>query len=97
MRDGTARVTRMDGANTEMNGEHAPRTLWVLHKEGHSMTCLISGRPGHEELRVLFDCDLYFSEIHTVHDGLLGRARTLYHGFEAHGWTSVVAVWQARP
>jgi hypothetical protein len=66
------------------------RTLWVLRKEGHTMTCLVSGEPGHETLQVFFDRDVYLSEIHTVHDGVVARARTLHHGFEAHGWTAVL-------
>lgn len=53
------------------------------------MTCVILGEPGHEELQVLLDQDVYLSEIHTVHDGAVGRARTLHRGFEAHGWTPV--------
>ena len=65
------------------------RTLWVLGKEGHTMTCVILGEPGHEELQVLLDQDVYLSEIHTVHDGAVGRAHTLHRGFEAHGWTPI--------
>jgi len=53
------------------------------------MMCTIAGEPGHEELQVLFDQDVYVSEIHTVHEGVIGRARILHHGFEVHGWTSV--------
>jgi hypothetical protein len=65
------------------------RTLWILGKDGHTMTCVISGEPGHEELQVLFDREVYLSEIHTVHEGLVARARILHRGFEAHGWAAV--------
>jgi hypothetical protein len=65
----------------------ATRTLWVLHKDGQKITCMISGEPGHEELKVLIDREVYLSETHTVHDGAIGRAHTLLRGFEAHGWT----------
>jgi hypothetical protein len=71
--------------------EPATRTLWVLGKDGHTMTCVISGEPGHEALRVLFDLEVYLDEMHTVHEGAVGRARTLFHGFEAHGWIPVPA------
>jgi hypothetical protein len=66
-------------------------TLWVLGKDDHTMTCVISGQPGHEELQVLFDRDVYLSETHTVHEGAIDRAETLHRGFEAHGWKPVVA------
>jgi hypothetical protein len=65
------------------------RTLWVLGKDGHTMTCVISGQPGHEELQVLFDRDVYLSEAHTVHEGAIARADALHRGFEGHGWTTV--------
>jgi len=65
------------------------RTLWIVGKDGHTMTCRISGELGHEELQVFFDGDVYLDEIHTVHEGVLDRARTLHRGFEAHGWTTV--------
>jgi hypothetical protein len=77
-----------DGTETEAGGEPAARTLWQLYKDGQKVTCLLVGRPGHEELRVLIDSDLYLSEMHTVHDGALGRATTLRHGFEKHGWSA---------
>ena len=62
-------------------------TLWICHKDGHTMTCVISGTPGHEELQVLIDGEVYLSETHTVRDGAIARAHTLQRGFEAHGWT----------
>jgi hypothetical protein len=65
------------------------QTLWILAKDGQTMTCMVSGEPDHEELRVLLDGELYLSEIHTVHEGLVGRAHTLHRGFEAHGWVAV--------
>ena len=55
------------------------------------MACLVSGEQGHEHLQVLLDGDVYLDETHTVHDGAVNRARTLLRGFEAHGWTPVVA------
>ena len=75
-----------DGVDDEA-GADAARTLWELHKDGQKVTCLILGPPGHEELRVLMDSEVYLSEIHSVHEGALGRATTLRHGFEKHGWT----------
>jgi hypothetical protein len=69
------------------DAERATRTLWVLHKDGHTVTCVISGEPGHEELQVLIDREVYLSETHTVRDGAIGRSHTLQRGFEAHGWT----------
>jgi hypothetical protein len=77
-------------AGTETN------TLWVVHKDEHTMTCVLSGRPGHEELRVLVDRDLYLSETHTVHEGAVDRAHALYRGLEAHGWKPVVATSKAQ-
>jgi hypothetical protein len=68
------------------DGVRGNPTLWMLHKDGHTMTCVISGEPGHEELQVLIDGEVYLSETHTVHDGAIGRAHTLHRGFEAHGW-----------
>jgi hypothetical protein len=53
------------------------------------VTCLVSGEPGHETLRVLVDGEPYLEETHIVHDGAVNRARRLLHGFEAHGWTPV--------
>jgi hypothetical protein len=76
----------------ETGGEPVTRTLWILGKDGHTMTCTISGEPGHEELQVFFDREVYLSEIHTVHEGVVGRAHTLHRGFEAHGWTAVFEV-----
>ena len=76
-----------DGSDGGAGGEQAVRTLWQLSKDGQTVTCLVVGEPGHEELRVLMDAEIYLSEIHTVHDGALGRATTLRHGFEKHGWT----------
>ena len=75
--------------HAETAGEPVTRTLWIVAKDGHTMTCEISGEAGHEELQVLFDREVYLSEIHTVHEGAVGRARTLHLGFEAHGWTAV--------
>jgi hypothetical protein len=68
------------------------RTLWSLSKDNHTMTCVISGEPGQEELRVLLDGEIYLSEIHTVHEGAVGRAETLHRGFEAHGWAPALNV-----
>jgi hypothetical protein len=78
-----------EGETGPAGSERAGRTLWVLHKDGRSLTCLVSGEPGHEELRVLVDGEVYLDETHTVHDGAVSRARTLLHGFQAHGWTPV--------
>jgi hypothetical protein len=64
-------------------------TLWVVSKDDHTMTCVISGQPGREELQVLLDRDVYLSETHTVHEGAVDRAGTLHRGFEAHGWKPV--------
>jgi hypothetical protein len=72
--------------------ERAGRTLWVIRKDGRSVTCVVSGEPGHEELQVLVDGEVYLDETHTVHDGAVSRARTLLRGFEAHGWTPVLVV-----
>jgi hypothetical protein len=82
-------MTVKERGHTETGGEPLTQTLWILGKDGHTMTCVISGEPGHEELQVLFDREVYLSEIHTVHEGVLGRARTLHRGFEAHGWAAV--------
>jgi hypothetical protein len=65
------------------------RTLWILAKDGHTMTCTITGEPGREELQVLFDREVYLSEIHTVPEGTISRAHLLHRGFEAHGWVEV--------
>jgi hypothetical protein len=72
-------------------------TLWTLGKDGHTMTCVISGEPGHEELQVLFDGEPYLSEIHSVHEGVLGRAHALHRGFEAHGWVPVIGAAKMSP
>jgi hypothetical protein len=74
----------MDAAN----GKAETLTLWVRHKDGHTMTCVLSGTPGHEELQVLIDREVYLSETHTVRDGAIARAHTLERGFEKHGWTA---------
>jgi hypothetical protein len=65
------------------------RTLWILAKDGHTMTCTIAGEPGREELQVLYDREVYLSEMHTVPEGTMSRARLLHRGFEAHGWIEV--------
>jgi len=62
-------------------------TLWRLQKNGHSIICMSSGEPGHEEMRVLVDNEVYFTELHTVHEGLIARAGVLQRGYEARGWT----------
>lgn len=62
-------------------------TLWRLQKKGHSIICIASGEPGHEEMRVLVDDEVYFTEIHSVHEGLIARAGVLQRGYEARGWT----------
>ena len=80
----------LDRSNPETDGGHVTQTLWRLGKDGHTMTCALSGEPGHEELQVLLDREVYLSEIHTVHEGAITRAHTLQHGFEAHGWTPVL-------
>jgi hypothetical protein len=67
------------------------QTLWVVSKDGHTMTCALSGQPGHEELQVLLDGEVYLSETHTVHEGAVARGDTLHRGFEKHGWTPVPA------
>ena len=76
--------------DSRANSQRPTRTLWVVQKDGHSVRCLLSGEPGREELRILVDRELYLSEIHTVHEGVIGRADTLHRGFEAHGWTTVL-------
>ncbi|MEO8256905.1 MAG: hypothetical protein ABI868_06120 [Acidobacteriota bacterium] len=81
-----AGLTMGDALDTE-GGEQTTVTLWVLRKDAHVMTCVLSGGPGHRELQVLMDQEVYLNEIHTVRDGAIGRARTLLRGFEAHGWT----------
>jgi hypothetical protein len=53
------------------------------------MTCLIAGDPGREELQVLFDREVYLSEMHTVPEGTMSRASLLHRGFEARGWIEV--------
>jgi hypothetical protein len=65
------------------------RTLWILAKDGHTMTCTIAGEPGREELQVLLDRQVYLSEIHTVPEGTISRARLLHRAFEARGWTEM--------
>ena len=79
----------MDESKSEAGQGRVTRTVWVLGKDGHTMTCVIGGDPGREELQVLFDREVYLDEVHTVHEGAVGRARTLRHGFEAHGWAPV--------
>jgi hypothetical protein len=73
-------------------GSDEARTLWVLGKDGHTMTCVVSGPPGHQELQVLFDREVYLSETHTVPEGAVARGDVLHRGFEAHGWTPVIAM-----
>jgi hypothetical protein len=63
-------------------------TLWTVRKDQHAMTCLIVEAPVGEELRVLVDGELYLSELHRVHDGLVGRANTLHRALLARGWTA---------
>jgi hypothetical protein len=82
-------MTVKEGGHAGAGGEPVTRTLWIVSKDGHTMTCTISGVAGHEELKVLLDREVYLSEIHTVHEGAVGRAHTLHLGFEAHGWTAV--------
>ena len=65
------------------------RTLWILAKDGHTMTCTIAGEPGREELQVLFDREVYLSERHTVPEGTMSRASLLHRAFEARGWIEV--------
>jgi hypothetical protein len=84
-----ANDTSAQGGHDVTEIEPATRILWTLAKDGHTMACVISGEPGREELRVLFDGEGYLSEIHTVHEGLIARARTLQHGFHEHGWAPV--------
>src|ERR1700721_147193 len=68
----------------------APRrtieTLWTVYKDQHVMTCLIVEAPVGEELRVLVDGEMYLTEVHSVRDGLVGRADTLHRALLAHGW-----------
>jgi hypothetical protein len=72
------------------------RTLWILAKGGHTMTCTITGEPGREELQVLFDREVYLSEIHTVPEGTISRARILHRGFEERGWIEIAEAAQAK-
>jgi hypothetical protein len=67
----------------------ATRTLWILAKDGLTMTCTIGGAPGRELLQVLIDQEVYLSEIHTVPEGTMSRAHLLHRAFEAHGWIEV--------
>jgi hypothetical protein len=78
------------GNNTEPDRQAPALTneLWTVWKDQHVMTCLIVEAPVGEELRVLVDGEMYLSEIHRVHDGLVGRANTLHRGLLAHGWTA---------
>ena len=46
---------------------------------------------------MLFDREVYLSEIHAVHEGLVARAHLLQRGFEAHGWAAVVEAANADP
>jgi hypothetical protein len=73
----------------ETDGGAVTRTLWILAKDGHTMTCTIAGEPGREQLKVLIDREVYLSEIHTVPEGTTSRARLLHRAFEAHGWIEV--------
>jgi hypothetical protein len=86
-----------DGEYAETVGERVTQTLWVLSKDGHTMTCVISGEPGHEELQVLLDREVYLSETHTVHEGVVGRAHILHRGFEAHGWVPLFEAAKISP
>jgi hypothetical protein len=86
-----------EGGPVEPGGERTTRTLWTLGKDGHTMTCVISGEPGHEQLQVLFDGEVYLDEIHPVHEGVVGRAHTLQRGFEAHGWAPVFGAAKISP
>lgn len=63
-------------------------TLWTVRKDQRVMTGLIVEAPVGEELRVLLDGDVYLTELHRVHDGLLGRANTLHRALLARGWTA---------
>jgi hypothetical protein len=81
----------------ETGGERATQTMWILGKDGHTMARVISGEPGHEELQVLLDREVYLSEIRTVHEGVVGRARLVHRGFEAHGWAPVFAAAKISP
>ena len=63
-------------------------TLWSVRKDQHVMTCLIVEAPVGEELRVLVDGEPYLTEVHSVRDGLVGRADTLHRALLAHGWTA---------
>jgi hypothetical protein len=83
------RVAMNEAANAEAGRALVTRTLWVLCRDGQSITCVVSGEPGHEQLQVLVNGEVYFNETHTVHEGAVGRARALQRGFEAHGWTPV--------
>jgi len=78
-----------DGGEHKVCDERPSHTAWILSKDGHTMTCVISGESGREELQVLFDLEVYLNEQHSVHDGTIGRARTLLRGFEAHGWAPI--------
>jgi hypothetical protein len=79
----------MDESKPVASDEGVDHTVWVVGKDGHTVTCRISGEPGQEALQVLVDRDVYLDELHAVHGGAVGRAQTLLHGFEAHGWTPV--------
>jgi hypothetical protein len=70
----------------ETVGGAAVRTLWILAKDGHTMTCTVAGEPGREQLQVLIDQEVYLSETHTVPEGTMSRAHLLHRAFEAHGW-----------
>jgi hypothetical protein len=78
-----------EAANAKAGRALMTCALWVLRKDRQSIACVISGEPGHEQLQVLVDGEVYLNEMHTVHEGAIGRARTLQRGFEAHGWTPV--------
>jgi len=78
-----------EGRHAATGGGVVTRTLWILAKDGHTMTCTIAGEPGREELQVLYDREVYLSEMHTVPEGTLSRAHLLHRAFEAHGWVEV--------
>jgi hypothetical protein len=63
-------------------------TLWTVRKDQHVMTCLIVEAPAGEELRLLVDGEMYLTEIHRVHEGLVGRANSLHRALLARGWTA---------
>lgn len=80
---------KADDAPEVTDGRAVARTLWILAKDGHTMTCTIAGEPGREQLQVLIDQEVYLSETHTVPEGTMSRARLLHRAFEVHGWIEV--------